>query len=274
VTSTPHTIPLADLGHLTDLARRTRRLRLGVATAAVGAAAAALVVALWSKPQTTAFLPTGTNGIVVLDVSASISSDTYARIEATLDRLARSNGHFGLVLFSDTAYQALPPGTPARELGTFAQFFAVPPQHGVGAAPAPPANPWSETFSAGTRISTGLQLALDVARAQGLRRPAVLLVSDLDDDAGDIERLTSVALAYRKLGVLLHVLGLNPSPEDARLVTRLLARPGDLQPAALPSERRVDAAPSPVPLVALTLVAAVALALLLPLVERLRWRTR
>ena len=155
-----------------------------------------------------------------------------ARIAATLDRLARSRGRYGLVLFSDTAYQALPPGTPARELGTFERFFDVPRQTTPGGAPLAPANPWSDQFSAGTRISTGLQLALDVIRARHLGRPGVVLVSDLDDDAGDIEALTNVALAYRKLGIPLRVVGLSPSPEDQRLLTRLLEHPSDLRPAA------------------------------------------
>jgi hypothetical protein len=269
---TTNAIPLSDLGRFESTARRTRRLRLASAAAVVAAAALALVVALRQHPQPTAFLPPGTNGIVVLDVSASISSETYARIAATLDRLAGSGGRFGLVLFSDTAYQALPPGTPARELRAFEQFFDVPAQTTPGSAPSAPANPWSDQFSAGTRISTGLARALDVVRDEHLGHPAVVLVSDLDDDAGDIEALTTVALAYRKLGILLRVVGLDPSPEDARLVGRLLAQPSDLE--AAPAEKTGGlraAAPSPAPLVALALAAAAALALLLALSERLRW---
>jgi hypothetical protein len=265
-------IPLADLGRLKDAAGLTRRLRLLSAAAVLAAAALALVVALRMHPRETAFLPQGTNGIVVLDVSASISGDTYTRIAATLERLASSHGRYGLVLFSDTAYQALPPGTPARELGAFARFFAVPSQTTPGRAPLPPRNPWSDQFSAGTRISTGLRLALDVIRAQGLGRPGVVLVSDLDDDAGDIEALTSAALAYRKLGIPLRVVGLDPSPEDERLVTRLLERPSDLRPSPVRGVGGVRAeASSPVPLILLALAAAASLALLLALTERLRW---
>ncbi len=268
-------IPLADLGRLKGAARRTRRLRLLAAGGVVVAAALALVVSLRTHPGATAFLPEGTNGIVVLDVSASISNETYGGIAATLDRLASSRGRYGLVLFSDTAYQALPPGTPARELGAFERFFNVPRQTTPGGTPPAPANPWSDQFSAGTRISTGLQLALDVIRTRHLGRPGVVLVSDLDDDAGDIEALTSVALAYRKLGIPLRVVGLSPSPEDQRLLTRLLEHPGDLQPATQPGQRgaRLEA-PSPAPLVVLALAAAALLALLLALTERLHWGRR
>jgi hypothetical protein len=269
---TSDVIPLADLDRLEDAARRTRRLRLGSAAAIVAAAVLALVVALRMHPHATAYLPQGTNGIVVLDVSASISDDTYARIATTLERLADSRGRYGLVLFSDTAYQALPPGTPARELRAFEHFFDVPPQTVPGAAPLAPRNPWSDQFSAGTRISTGLRLALDVVRTRHLGHPGVVLVSDLDDDSGDIEALTSVALAYRKLGIPLRVVGLDPSPEDARLVTRLLAHPSDLRPATTRDARRLrTGATSPVPLIVLALAAAAFLALLLALTERLRW---
>lgn len=265
-------IPLADFGRLSDAARRTGRARLVAAGAAIAAAALALVVALGMHPTATPFLPSGTNGIVVLDVSASISDETYSRIAATLKRLADSRGRYGLILFSDTAYEALPPGTRATELRAFERFFVVPHQVAPGQASVPPANPWSSHFSAGTRISSGLRLALDVARSGGIERPSVVLVSDLDDDTGDIEALTSTALAYRKLGIPLHVVGLNPSPEDARLVQRLLARPGDLRqaPTSRDTGSRVEGS-SALTMVALALIAATALAILLVLAERLRW---
>ena len=271
---TADAIPLADIDRLTDAARRTRRLRGVSGAACVVAVGLALVVALRMHPTTTAFLPTGTNGIVVLDVSASISDETYRRIAATLEQLARSHGRYGLVLFSDTAYQALPPGTPATELRAFERFFVVPRQTTPGSAPLPPKNPWASQFSAGTRISTGLRLALDVVRAHRLDRPAVVLVSDLDDDAADIEALTSTALAYRKLGIPLRVVGLAPSAEDEQLVKRLLAEPSDLRPAPATGERRSRLeGPSPTLLVVLALAGAASLALLLVLTQRLRWVT-
>ncbi len=266
-------IPLADLGRLSDAARRTRHLRVLAGLGCVVIAGLALVVALRLHPTTTAFVPEGTNGIVVLDVSASISDETYAGIAATLEQLARTHGRYGLVLFSDTAYQALPPATPGKELRAFERFFVVPRQTTPGSVPLAPSNPWSSQFSAGTRISTGLRLALDVVRAGHVDRPAVVLVSDLDDDAGDIEALTSVALAYRKLGIPLRVVGLNPSQEDERLVKRLLAQPSDLRAAATTDEGRpsIEGA-APTLLVVLALAAAASLALLLVLAGRLRWR--
>jgi hypothetical protein len=235
----------------------------------------ALLAALTSPrdPQRTAeLLPPGSNGIAVVDVSASISWETYARIASTLDRLRRGGGRAGLVLFSDTAYQALPPGTPVAELRGFERFFVVPRASSAGLQPQPPRSPWTEAFSAGTRISTGLALALQRIREQNLRRPVVLLVSDLDDDAGDLESLTSVALAYRKLGIPIRVVGLNPSPEDERLVERLLPQGGSVIQSTLPGERQGGARP-PVPggVLAAAIALSLTLALFLALTERLRW---
>src|SRR5687767_3063911 len=153
-------IGLVDARRLQRLAFWTRVARTLLVAGAVLAATAAVVSALREPPGTTALLPAGSDGIVVLDVSASIATQTHRRVALLLDRLAETDGRYGLVLFSDTAYQALPPGTPARELRSFARLFRV--RQPVAGFGEPPPSPWAETFSAGTRISTGLALALQV----------------------------------------------------------------------------------------------------------------
>ena len=122
----------------------------------------------------------------MLDVSASISTDTYSRIGGTLPRSRDSGGRFGLVVFSDQAYEALPPGTPAADLAPLVRYFTLPQQTQPGFAPTFPPNPWRATFSAGTRISAGLELAHRIALEDKPRRPTVVLVSDLDDDPSDL----------------------------------------------------------------------------------------
>src|SRR4029078_9998323 len=101
--------------------------------------------------------PPGGGGLVVPDLSASISPDTYARIGATLDELADAGGRYGLIVFSDTAYLALPAGAPSVAPRAFARRLCPPEQ--AGGAITVPTNPWTNAFSAGTKISTGLQLA-------------------------------------------------------------------------------------------------------------------
>jgi hypothetical protein len=259
-------IPFGELDAIAPATRRTLLLRvlLGLATVA---AAVAVVAFSRDSDATPALLPSGSDGLVVLDLSASISTDTYARIGATLDRLAGSGGRYGLIVFSDTAYLALPPGTPASELRPFARKFDLPGRR--SGAIVVPTNPWTRSFSAGTKISTGLQLALDRIREQRLGRPAVLLVSDLDDDLGDRERLTSAALSFRRLGIPVRVVALNASARDASYMQRLLGRSTDLSPAAPPGEERGVGRRVPRSLLLAALAAAVLLALRELLLTRL-----
>ena len=258
-------IPYGELDAVARSTRRTLVLRAVAGIAVVGAAAAVVLLGRGENAPAGP-LPAGTDGLVVLDLSASISTDTYARIGATLDGLADTGGRYGLIVFSDTAYLALPPGTPAAELRAFARRFDLPEQ--TGGAITVPTSPWTGSFSAGTKISTGLQLALDTIRERRLGRPAVLLVSDLDDDVGDLERLTSTALAFRRLEIPVRVVGLNAAPEDERFVERLLRRPSDLSPAALPGEDESSGNDVRLPLFLAALAAAAALALRELLVTR------
>ena len=73
-----------------------------------------------------------------------------------------SGGRFGLVLFSDTAYEAIPPGTPSEALRPLVRYFTLRPARTEGFLPTFPVNPWANSFSAGTKISTGLELARGV----------------------------------------------------------------------------------------------------------------
>ena len=97
-------IPLADSAALRPAARRTLAIRIALAAALAGLIVAIVVVSRHPHTQTIVTLPAHSSAIVVLDVSASISADTYSRIGATLSSLARSGGRYGLVVFSDQAY--------------------------------------------------------------------------------------------------------------------------------------------------------------------------
>src|SRR3954451_22781507 len=106
------TIELADFRSFARNAARTRWLRLALALLAILLAVVAALAAPRGAAPSTALLPAGSSAVAVVVVSARISWATYARIAAPLDLLRRGGGRAGLVLFSDTAYQALPPGTP------------------------------------------------------------------------------------------------------------------------------------------------------------------
>ena len=96
-----NSIPLADAPALAPAARRTLLVR-GVLVSARGRRARCGDRWPSRNPhsQTIVALPNHADTIVVLDLSASIGSDTYSRIGATLSSLARSRDRYGLVVFS------------------------------------------------------------------------------------------------------------------------------------------------------------------------------
>jgi hypothetical protein len=254
-------IPLADAPDFAPDARRTALVRVALLALVVATLLAAAAIARNPRSETIVSLPAHADTIVVLDLSASIGSDTYSRIGATLASLARSRARYGLVVFSGQAYEALPPGSPAEDLAPLVRFFIPRKQSQPGFAASYPKNPWTDTFSAGTTISSGLQLAHSIATGDGLRRPAVVLVSDLDDDPADIPRLAAITLAYRRDGIPLRVVALDPTAQNAAFFQRLLGpstpivRAGVAAPGPQPHNRT----PYPWLLVALGVAGAVAL---------------
>ena len=214
-------VPLVDALDLRAKALRTRVTMLALVVVAAALALASALLLRDAGARTATLLPAGSDAIVVLDMSASIDADTYSRIGLTLADLARSRARIGLVVFSDAAYEALPPGVPASTLSPLVRYFTLPKQVG-GAAPAFPPNPWGRSFSAGTRISAGLEQAHVLALAQSGRKPTVVLISDLDDSPSDLPRLTGIVLAYRRDHIPLEIVALNPSLADQTFFTKLL----------------------------------------------------
>lgn len=225
----PAGVPLADVGALAQATRRTALLRLG-AVAMIGAVlAAAYLTAPSPTGRLAALVAPGRLTVVVLDVSQSVSDLVYREIARTLDGIvtaAGDDGRVGLVLFSDVAQEALPPGTPAAHLLPFSRYFRPRDERGVAAKPsyyraagptqAPPPqyplNPWFSGFSGGTRISTGLREArLALARA-GARGGRVILLSDLAEADDDLPRLARELAAYEREPALeLRVVALPPA---------------------------------------------------------------
>src|SRR5262249_32146939 len=119
-------LPVPGAASLSAAARRTRIVR--------GALAIALVVlvllAAFARRHPTVgppgSLPVRSGDMVVLDLSASIGSDPFSRIGETLRRLVASHGRYGLVVFSNVAYEALPPGSPASAFEPLIRYFTAP----------------------------------------------------------------------------------------------------------------------------------------------------
>ena len=147
----------------------------------------------------------------------------------------------------------------------------------IGGAVAFPTNPWTLSFSRGTRISAGLDLAHRIVVADHLSHARVVLISDLADDPEDIQRLNQVATSeYGSGRTPLRVVALNAAPDDAAFFTRI-AGTAVTDAAAAPAKPSPPAAAPrtrlPIALVLLIVAAVVALAAYGLWAARLRWRT-
>ncbi len=254
-------IPLADAPAFRPAAQRTFTVSSAIALLLLAGVVAVVFDARHPHTRTVVALPTHSDAIVVLDLSASISADTFSRIGATLDTLAHSNGHYGLVIFSDEAYQALPPGTPAADLEPLVRYFTLGKQTTPGFAPTFPQNPWQNVFSAGTRISAGLELARTIALADKLQRPALILISDLEDDPNDLTRLQFIGAGLQQARIPIRVVGLNPSARDVSIFRRIIGSvPMTRAGLHAPGPHVSDRTPFPWTLVLLVLAVAALLA--------------
>lgn len=268
-------VPYTGAKGLARIAARTMvaRVVLGVALLALvlAAAAAARHPQLDKQP----LLPSNGGGMVVLDLSASISSDTYSRIGESLKELVAKGGRYGLVVFSSTAYEALPPGTPASALTPLIRYFTLPKQVVAGEQPTFPVNPWTNSFTGGTQISRGLELARQIEIAGGARHPAVVLISDLADDPNDQQRLPGVIEAYHRAGMELRIVALNAAQTDELYFKRLLGTATSITAASLPGQHPSAAAPAHASFPTWIVIFAIAVASLLAANElrfaRLRW---
>jgi hypothetical protein len=236
---------------------------------------ACVVAAFFVSPATPGrrFLPANTVGIVVLDVSASIKPGYYKLISHELTTLAASRERFGLVLFSDVAYESLPPGTPASQLRSILRFFTPPQGGGI------PPNPWQQWFSGGTVISNGLVLALQMLQHDHVQHGAVVLISDLANDPSDSARFASTVLEYQQRHIPLEVVGLDPTPGDAEFVKSLLGAQAVTEIAKLPHGANAAGKISLIGTFPRTLAVVTLLVVLLLTLdewwgEPLRWRAR
>ncbi len=231
-------LPTSAADELRGEHRRTRWVRLVLAAASLGLLLGAFGLARDLHAVPTSYFATGSGGIVVLDLSTSVDAEKSQRVYRVLQSLAETEGRVGLVVFSDSAYEMLPPDTRSEELRPMLRFFEQGPvgpsvQGGFGgrgnrggaAQPRPQEeSPWSLAFRGGTRISTGLAEARSVIDREGNRSMSVLLLSDLDDSGFDTAALTEELTAYERDGIRLRVIPLFPAQEDKRLFTGIAGK--------------------------------------------------
>ena len=196
-------------------ARRTAALRILLAGGAIALLAAAFVTARDLDSRDRGLLPTGTTGVLVLDLSLSILDDNSGVVRGTLQRLVDANAPVGVVFFSDVPYELLPPGSPATELKPVIRLLRPPSGGKV-------VNPWTDAFRSGTRISTALALARDMLEGDKVKNGSILLVSDLETAPDDVPETARVLRAIQRQGIPVRLLALGPSSDARRLFGGIL----------------------------------------------------
>jgi hypothetical protein len=291
-------IPVAGAGGLEPHVRRTKLLRLALAAALLVAVALAVLLGRDPDKRARQLFPGSESGVLVVDMSASVGTPGRNFIRP-IEYLSLTGQEFGLVVFSDVAYEAVPPGTSAAELKAYLRIFKprVRPCLADRGYECPPGtrrmtaaemrrlnqgreqDPWSETLRGGTRISTGLRLARTILAREKISQRGVLLVSDLDTSGFDTPALTRELIRYRDRQIPLRVVALRPFNEDRLYFRRMLGRKAFVRRANLSTRtvtrRDVRTAEAfPVDLAAIGLVSLLLLALNEHYCGRLTWRRR
>ena len=223
-------IPFAGTAVFRAESRRTTIVRLALAFSLVVLLAVAVWRATRLEPQSVAFLPGGGSVVLALDVSKSVYVDAYRPIAAALKAVAGADASIGVVAFSDTAYEMVPPTARGSDLRPLIRFFT--PKRGASEQLDPearfPTSPWVDTFSSGTRISAGIALAHAALARNNVERGTILLVSDLETAPDDVPALSALVGELRKSEIELRVVGLAPS-SHARALFGGLLEPGEFE---------------------------------------------
>jgi hypothetical protein len=217
-----------DVGAFRRVALRTRLVRIVLVVAAIALLAAAAASARGLDKGTPSGLPRA-SGIVVVDLSLSIGPKDYDVIRSTLRRLIDAHASLGLVMFSDVPYEMLPPGSPAAELQPILRLLS--PHKATKRDSGLPVNPWSQSFSAGTRISAALDLAHEMLDREGIRHGNILLLSDLVTAPEDVPRLARTLQGLQDASIGVKVVPLTPLRDGRKIFEGLLGKQALIAPS-------------------------------------------
>jgi hypothetical protein len=229
----PAAIPSPDLGFLRSPIARTRAVRLLLALLLAASFLTAFLISRGLRVRESGFLPGGSSAVIVVDMSASVGVIANRRIATVFENAVNADQPTGLILFSDTAYELVPPQVPGDALRPMLRFFeprrlsAAERRKIIARNGYPPQadfirNPWQGDFRGGTRISAGLRMARRMLRREHIHDGSVLLVSDLAYAAADETDVTRELLDYKQSGMRLRIVPLFPSQEDRALFARTM----------------------------------------------------
>ena len=236
-------IPLADVAALRRPLMRTTAVRLGLLAALLLLAVIALWRAATLEARTFTFIPRDRSTVLVIDQSKSVYLVGYRAIGEIFRRFANTDAPVGLVMFSDIAYELLPPGSHGSELRPLLQYYT--PTGGGGnqldADTHFPANPWDNTFSGGTKVSSGLELARQVLARDHVKQGTIVLVSDLDTVDTDLPSLArSLATLRDDPRVDLKIFALQPNPQPLAFFRRFVPESAFVTPFGVETSPRVE----------------------------------
>jgi hypothetical protein len=263
-------VDVAGLGELRRPMLRTSLGRVLLAGALAATLAGIVLAARSAGTGRAAVLPSGaTTGCVVLDMSASISGPIYERVSTTLRGIVAANQAICLVMFSDTAYELLPPNSPPGALLQFVPFFV--PTRFYGGTPVFAQSPWDQ-FSGGTRISTGFVAGERALQRAKVKHGALLLISDLDDSVQDQPALEAEALRLHKEGIPVRIVPLFAETSNKNYFAALFGKDSFVNPSAF--RHRAHEHVQPVTAAAPWALLSLGLVLVLLLAGNERWNTR
>jgi hypothetical protein len=230
------TIPISDSIALRGPLRRTTAVRLALAVLLLLLTAFAVWRAAALNPRPVPFLDRRTTTIVVLDQSKSIYVGAFRRIAGLLRVLVDANAPVGLVVFSDTAYEMMPPGSHGSELAPMLRFYTKgsPGETDLDPTTNYPATPWGDVFSGGTKISSGIDLAQAIVHRDHVRHATIVLASDLETAGEDEPKLGLSLLAVEHDPRLdMKVLPLFPLAEEFQFFRKYLPASSFIKPSQL-----------------------------------------
>ena len=208
---------------------RARVLRAVLAAGVLASLAFAAASARGADVRVRSILPSGSTGVVVLDLSLSIQDTDYRRLRGALRHLIAADAPIGLVVFSDAPYELLPPGTPARELRPIIRLL-TPPERGQ------PVNPWSDAFRAGTRVSSAMLLAREMLERDRVSNGSILLLSDLETAPEDLDALLRVFGDLRADSIPVRIVPLSAGREALQNARAVLGEAAFAPPEAFEGE--------------------------------------
>ena len=265
-------VVLADQSRL-----RTPRIRTDLGRIFIGLGLAATVALMFITARhagagRAAVFPEGTDtGVITLDMSASISGPTYARVATTLRGIAAANQSVGFVMFSDTAYELLPPNSPPAALAAFIPYFV--PLRYYGTTPVFAQSPW-DMFMGGTRVAPGLVMAEQSLRRAHVRHGAILIVSDLDDSSADYPLLDQEAVRLRHDHIPVRIVPLFATAQNKQFFAALFGDNAFVDPSVFRHTATTHTQPIAAPMPWTLLGLGAVLILLLAANERWNGRLR